>query len=202
MTENNEKDSQGNDASESEAYKVFLDHRQTLIESRFQISIGLDKAILTLSAGALAISMTFITDIIKTPTSIWQLITAWFLFGVAIASDLLSIYFCQMAYGKGIKNLDANYSEQTSTHNKNNWSIVTRVGAVVSIFTFILGLLFLGLFIRINLNNCLGDKNESTKTTTTQTAAQTAIKAETMQRKTDSQSSTTSVSTTNTKKTK
>ena len=156
-----------------EEYRVFLEHRRALIDAEFQIGLGLDKAILTLSAGALAVSMTFISEIVKQPRSTWTLIGAWIFFGWAIGSDLLSIYFCQLAYDRARKDLDAERygkgekshdgeqeSEGSSGGRKNCWKTAAKIGTVSAVVLFLVGLIFLGIFVGINLYTCLGESYE------------------------------------------
>lgn len=143
--------------------KRYLDHRSTLIQGRFLVSASLDKAILTLSGGALAVSMTFVKDIAKNPVWTWALAGAWVLFGSTIGVMLLSIYVCQLAYKRERKILDAkqhrkinkersnDITDQNDDAKKNIWSILTEAGTLISVLLFMIGLVFLGIFIWVNM---------------------------------------------------
>ena len=71
-------------------YKTYLDERRLLIEAEQKGAQQFDKAILTLTAGALAISLTFIKNIAPHPKA-WTIIflaLAWFTFIVSLLSTL------------------------------------------------------------------------------------------------------------------
>lgn len=67
--------------SDTEEYKAYLDERRELEEKRFKVGESLDKGLITLSAGALAISMTFIKDVVKQPVWPYLLVGVWVLLG-------------------------------------------------------------------------------------------------------------------------
>jgi hypothetical protein len=142
--------------------KRYLDHRQLLIQGRFLVSASLDKAILTLSGGALAVSMTFIKDIAQDPKCTWVLVGAWISFGFTIGVMLLSFYVCQLAYKREREILDAKQHRKSDEGKNNNitkrnnnakniWIILTETGTLISTLSFMIGLVFLGIFIWINM---------------------------------------------------
>lgn len=67
---------------------LFLEYRKHLWEAGKSASENTDKAILTLSAGALALSMTFLKDIVplKDVIDLPIIIIAWRSFGSSISS--------------------------------------------------------------------------------------------------------------------
>lgn len=73
---------------------LYLEYRKHLWEAGKAASEHTDKAILTLSAGALALSMTFLKDIVplKDVIELPLIITAWGAFGSSIACVLFSQY--------------------------------------------------------------------------------------------------------------
>ena len=166
---------------EREDYNRFLDERRSLNDARFRVAESLDKALLTLSGGALAISMTFIKDIANSPVWAWALMTAWVLFGSAIAVLLLSSYICQLAYKKQRQILDDGQTAKLEKQDKdaqtrsrtpekkNVWTVSTEVGNLAALVLFLLGIAFLGIFIWINMQNRSGDDNGQ-KTTNTKTS--------------------------------
>lgn len=139
-----------NTLEDNQQYRRFLDERQSLNDARFKVAETLDKALLTLSGGALGISMTFVKDIAKNPMCKCTLIGSWILFGLTIASILLSLYCCQAAYKKQREILDDEQIGKKNTKN-NKWSIVTKVLYFIAIASFLFGLLLLGIFIVINM---------------------------------------------------
>jgi hypothetical protein len=139
-----------NTLEDNQQYRRFLDERRSLNDARFKVAETLDKALLTLSGGALGISMTFVKDIAKNPTCKYTLIGSWILFGLTIASILLSLYFCQAAYKKQREILDDEQIGKKNTKN-NKWSIVTKALYFIAIVSFLFGLLLLGIFIVVNM---------------------------------------------------
>jgi len=142
--------------------KRYLDHRHLLIQGRFLVSASLDKALLTLSGGALAVSMTFVKDIAKNPTWTWVLVGAWISFGFTVGVMLLSIYVCQLAYKREREILDVKQRRKSDKEQNNNitkrnngakniWSILTEIGTLISMLSFMIGLVFLGIFIWVNM---------------------------------------------------
>lgn len=67
------------DKKSEENYQAYLEERKILIDAERDTAQQFDKAILTLAAGALALSITFINQIAPQPipNSICFLITAW-----------------------------------------------------------------------------------------------------------------------------
>lgn len=141
----------------------YLDQRRTLDEAEFRIAESLDKALLTLSGGALAISMTFVKDIARNPVWTWALMIAWILFGLSITVLLATSYVCQLAYRKQRKILDdkqrSKFKRQSNNlearnepiERKNIWSTSTKVGNFSAMVIFLIGLVFLGVFICVNM---------------------------------------------------
>lgn len=141
----------------NQEYRRYLDERQSLNDARFKVAETLDKALLTLSGGALGVSMTFVRDIAKNPKCKCTLIASWILFGLTITLLLLSLYCCQAAYKKQreilddeqIKRKDRNEYKPDKTRNK--WSVATEVLYFIAMVSFLFGLLFLGIFIGVNM---------------------------------------------------
>ncbi len=153
-------------SSVDEEYKIYLSERHSLSDAEFRVSESLDKALLTLAGGGLAISMTFVTDIEKNPSHTWALVTAWAFFGSTIMVLLLTSYSCQLAYKKArdildemeLARLNGDVEKQSeAVKGKNIWSNLTNSGNLASMGLFLLGLIFLGLFIWINMQTHFGE---------------------------------------------
>lgn len=129
-------------------YQDYLDERKELVISERETACQFDKAILTLAAGALALSITFINYIAPTPkpSSICLLIIAWTFFGISILSTLISFLTSQAACRRQREILD-----DKSTSGKNLAAVWTNRLNYVSIFFFIVGVFFLIIFCAINL---------------------------------------------------
>ena len=131
---------------------MYLDYRQGLVNSKFKVAEGFDKALLALSGGALGISMTFIKDIVTRPGYKWILVISWTCFGLAIIILLLGYLVCRKAYMQEIVSLDAIQEKSKKTNNKKNaWTKATEVANTFALIFFITGLVLLATFIFINI---------------------------------------------------
>lgn len=137
---------------ENNEYKIYLEERKILIDAERDTAQQFDKAILTLAAGALALSITFINQIAPEPepNSICYLITAWSLFALSILSTLISFLSSQAACRQSRDVLDQQISGITSS-KKTSAHTVTNILNYFSIGSFILGVIFLVIFSSINL---------------------------------------------------
>ncbi len=139
-------------------YKVYLDERKSLIDAKREGSRFFDKATLTLAAGALGLSLTFVRQLnsnIKSGT-VSLLICAWAGFCISILSTLISFLTSQSACSKQIEILEAEYLPQNNTQDKkvnyrNNLKIWTTRLNILSIFAFIIGTICLAWFTIVNL---------------------------------------------------
>lgn len=146
-----DKNPNDNTLREHEQHKMYLDYRQGLVNSKFKVAEDFDKALLTLSGGALGISMTFIKDIVTRPEYKWILVISWTCFGLAIIILLLGFLVCGKAYKQEIVSLDAIQEKSKKTNNKKNtWSKATEVANISALIFFITGLILLATFIFIN----------------------------------------------------
>ena len=78
---------------ENEEYQAYLDQRENLNKSEYSVSEKYDHWLLTLSAGSLALSLTFIKDIVPNPdkNTIIFLIISWLFFIVSILTSVYSL---------------------------------------------------------------------------------------------------------------
>ena len=159
---------------DSESYERYLKERSALVDAKFRVAENYDKAFLTLTGGALAISMTFIANIVKNPIDKWSLIIAWICLGLGLALHLFSCQFCGKAYGTQISELDkeqqARFDGKEYKYKKNKWSSVTKTFNYITLALFLLGIVFLAIFVITNIS--IGDKHVG-KTKTCYPAAAT-----------------------------
>ena len=106
-----------------------------------------DKAILTLSAGALALSVTFVEKIAAKPDpdTYFLLAWSWGLFVASIVSTILSFQSSMLAYRRHDKILDTLFSLEETDSNKlkNHWVYVTLTLNLVSLVLFVAGTVLL-----------------------------------------------------------
>jgi len=134
-------------------YKVYLEERKLLVDAIREGARSFDKTILALASGAFGLSLTFIRQIspnIKSGT-IFLLICAWVGFCISLLFTLSSFLTSQSACLKEIKILEVEYLNNQSDHNKkanlkNKASVFTWWLNILSISTFIIGVIFLAIF--------------------------------------------------------
>ena len=133
-------------------YKVYLDERKQLIDSERKTAQQFDKGILTLAAGALALSITFINQIAPLPKadSMHWLIIAWSSLCLSLLSTLISFLTSQVACRKQRDILDAKIARKEESENNKAASWTNRLN-YFSIAFFILGIIFIIVFASINL---------------------------------------------------
>lgn len=139
---------------ELDEYQVYLEERKQLVTSERDTAQQFDKAILTLAAGALALSITFIHEIAPHPKlfSICFLIIAWGLFCLSLLSTLISFLTSQAACRRQREILDHDISGKTAVSTVNCGASWTNGLNYFSISFFILGIVFLITFSAINLS--------------------------------------------------
>ena len=136
----------------NEKRQTYLEERKLLIDAEREAARSFDKAMITLSAGALGLSITFIRQLSPIlPQARLLLYVAWGSFIFALLVMLLSFLFSQSAMRKQRDILDQEYAETATTKVKNNWATITNWLNRVSIGLFILGVIFLALFSIKNL---------------------------------------------------
>jgi hypothetical protein len=146
------------DSNDSLEYKVYLEERKSLVDAKREGSRLFDRAILTLAAGAFGLSLTFIRQIVPNIKSgtMFMLICAWVGFCISLLSTLISFLTSQLACSRQIEILEAEYFNNHSSHDKkanlkNMASTYTWGLNILSIFAFIIGVIFLAIFSISNL---------------------------------------------------
>lgn len=91
------------------AYQLYLSERTRLSAGKQEQAKTYDQTILTYSAGAIALSITFLDKVIKNPNARGWLYTSWILFAVAMLSTLYSFLASQRAFEGEIGDLDSRY---------------------------------------------------------------------------------------------
>ena len=134
------------DGLEREAY---LEERTTLVEAEGEASQSLDRTLITISAGAFGLSLAFIVQVAPEPKALWSLYLAWGGFIFSLLSILLSFLASQQGFRRARDILDTYY--QTKEREANGWDTLTGTLNVVSIASFIVGVVSLAYFAVRNL---------------------------------------------------
>jgi len=146
--------------------KDLKEYRTYLIQTVQKLNENYDKLIITLSGGALALSLVFLKDVIK-ENQIQEpilLIAAWGFFIASLASILGTLLFGIAANKKAIKQVDANtiYNEEPGGF----FSKVTTILHYASTAFLIIGLIFIAAFAYVNMEVNDGKRKNIAQTTT------------------------------------
>jgi hypothetical protein len=135
--------------------KIFLDERKLLVAGQQSSYQQFDKAILALSTGGLALSVTFLRDIFQQKLIVdkWMLVASWGLFCLAILLTLSSFLTSQYAYGRQLEITEDYYvrKNKEALTAKNKFSRATAVLNIVSAVSFILAVISTIVFVTINI---------------------------------------------------
>ncbi len=140
-------------------YQIFIDERKELLSTAKEAAIQYAKAIMTLSAGALALSLTFMKDIAPNPlpNTLFYLKTSWFLFCSSLIAIVISFLLSEFAFIKQVeiaqkalsidpKKEDINHPSHSNPYKK--WIVFLNI---LSLLAFILGVILIVLFSASNL---------------------------------------------------
>lgn len=134
-------------------YDVYLAERSALIDAEREGARLFDKAILTLAGGSFGLSLALIKQIVpqmKSGSAVW-LILGWGGFCLSLLSTLISFLTSQVACRRQRDILENTYirngNEETNRPGK-----TTSLLNVFSISFFILGIVFLAVFIITNIS--------------------------------------------------
>jgi hypothetical protein len=135
--------------------ETYAQERTTLIEIEQKSADQHDKAILTISMGGLALSITFLKDIAPHPLpgTLWSIGVSWSLFVASMLTILASFLTSQTACRLRRDLLDELFQSGTrETENKADWwSSVTKWLNSVSYTLVFFAVIFFALFSWLNL---------------------------------------------------
>ena len=147
MTTQNQSDA--NSANEFE--ERLSAYRQSLIEDEHAMQGAYDKGVLSLSGGALAISLVFLKDVVGTKQLLHSgcLLAAWILWALSIALVLTSYFTSAQALRRALTDTDekAIYITLAQSH----WATATKVLNALAGICFLVGVLLLVTFVSFNL---------------------------------------------------
>ena len=138
--------------------KTYFDERKLLIEAERETAKTFDTSMITLASGALGLSLFFVREVTVELSERSFLLAFWVAFSVALASTMCSFLTSQNATRRQRENLDALYVNAPLPEG-NRFSSITNGLNWVSIFSFLIGIVFLCTFIYFNLPNTKGAQN-------------------------------------------
>ena len=154
---------------------IYSQFRNHLLEGRKLSFMQFDKAILTLSGGGLALSLTFIHNVVPISNSIntWSLVIAWILFAFSVMTTLISFISSQFAFDYQLKLAEEYYvkNNDKALQKLNKPARFTKLANIASATAFVLAVLFLLFFVSINIVSRevdMSDNKKSVKTTNIQ----------------------------------
>jgi hypothetical protein len=134
---------------------VYFEYRKHLIESRRQTYEQFDKAIFILSGGGLTVSLAFLKDIVPLKTAQFKPLLActWLFFTLSLVLTLLSFILSRRAVDKQIQNAEDYFvkKDKEAINRKNIFSTITEYVNYSSAGAFLIGLVFLLLFVYWNI---------------------------------------------------
>lgn len=125
------------------------EYRELLQRLENESQQSYDKAVMTLSGGALAVSFAFVKDFVplEGANSLLFLIAAWIAWGLSLAATLLSHFFSTYALRSMIKAEDSGEREPSP-----GWlDSVTGALNFISGALFVTGVLLLAFFVYFNI---------------------------------------------------
>lgn len=133
------------DSSDPGMQELLADHRRHLLEALYSESQQFDRAVLTLAAGALGISIAFVNDVAPNPRATGWLAASWVLLALSLICVLLSFMAAQSAIRWEIDHLyDVPRPERPHPRR------TPRLNAGAA-WTFVVGVLALAVFALLNL---------------------------------------------------
>ena len=141
--------SEENGWMDKEAYNA---ERSVLIDAEREAARGFDKAMITLSAGALALSITFVKNIAPNPANEWLLFVAWAGFTSSLFFILASFLCSQAGMRRQREIIDADFNRDCKAREqKNCWQKAVIGLNTLSMISFVVGVILLALFAGSNL---------------------------------------------------
>lgn len=131
--------------------EMLREYREKLLELEQQMQSSYDKAVMTLSGGALGISLTFIKDVAsKTPLHApnW-LLCAWICWGLSITGVLFSFFSSSMALRRAVRQTDIGTMYMEAVGGP--WNIVTSILNPLAGLLFLLGVIAICVFVGGNV---------------------------------------------------
>jgi hypothetical protein len=134
--------------------ETYRTERTSLVKAELEQSQLYDRSILTLTAGALGLSLTFIHEIVPTydrATVVWLWI-GWALLILGLFLTLMSFLTSQTGLRRARDILDRIHVEETSSSEHNRAALITHWLNVASLSVFVAGVVCLTIFVSLNIS--------------------------------------------------
>lgn len=143
------------ETEDQQRQRLYVSARAELLERQFSNSEAYDKAILTLSSGFLALSLSFIKDILPIGSIAWTclLYTSWVLLVLAIVTTIITFRVSNIAIDQRLEQIERYYiNRDEGAFPKailSGW--VERLNAASGVL-FICGVAFTVIFVILNFS--------------------------------------------------
>lgn len=144
---------EADDIQERSRRDELLEWRRVLTESSRQTSQQFDKFTLTLSAGALAISLTFVRELAQQPTlgSVVILGISWMGYIACICSTMASFQLSNQSTNREIEIIDSELRGDSDVDDRNSFGRLTELLNWLSLISFVISTLLLISFALANV---------------------------------------------------
>ena len=134
--------------------KHLLNYRQELIDAKNASQDQLDKALLTLSAGAFGITIAFLESITSIPP-VWPglLYASWFFWGLTIGLSLIAFYLSVKSHEEDLALLHSEPEKLYDENRTDPTNTAVKWLNKISLFAFLFGLITISIFAAANLSN-------------------------------------------------
>ncbi len=136
---------------EDEARQEYISYYRYLLDLQCEATRSFDKAMLTLSGGALGLSLVFIRDIAQHPVHTNWVIASWVLFGLSLLFTLISFRTAKIMLQKRRIAAGQEYRGKPVDTSWSKWDLVTTWLNRMTMVSFFLGTITLAVFIRLNM---------------------------------------------------
>ncbi len=136
---------------------LYTETRKDLLARQLSNAEQFDKAVLTLSSGALGLSLAFIKDVVPIDEAqgFAVLVFSWWLFSFAIISTVISFIVSQLAIARQLTYARKYYIDNKSEYSKkrNIWAEVTDYLNCLSGVLFVVAVVLTVTFVSSNLGS-------------------------------------------------
>lgn len=144
--------------TQTKTYRTILtEYRNSLTLSNQKVLEGYDKLILTLSGGALGLSMTFIKDVIGTdPMQLPNLLfLSWLCWTLSLTASIFSYYLSHYMHERYIEKTDEELEKEEpgkpDMSDIKKWVNILRLLNIFSGLVLNIGFLLMGIFVWNNI---------------------------------------------------
>ena len=131
---------------------AYRDERKLLVDAEREAAATFDKYLIMLSAGTLALSITFLKDIAPKPIGGPYLCTSWAFLALSLFAIMLSFLGSQHAMRCQRRIIDADALKQKRARGQRNvWGVAVTFLNWTSVVFFALGIILMVVFASINL---------------------------------------------------